>query len=64
MSEESGKPGFFKALVRVLCAFFGVRKASEQKEPMQPLMLITVGIAGTFAFVIGLMFFVRWITSP
>lgn len=56
----------FRTLKAVLWSFVGLRKASDHDEDMvrlSPFHVISVGLAVCFAFVIGLMFFVKWVVA-
>lgn len=60
------KGSLLRTLVAVLWSFIGLRKGSEYREDLRrlnPLHVIAVGIALAFAFVIGLMVFVRWVVA-
>ena len=57
----------WRAVKAVAWSFLGVRKASEfDKDIAQtsPFLIIAVGLAGTFIFVVSLMFFVKWVVAP
>ena len=60
------RASFARSLKAVLWSFLGLRKGSEFQEDIQQaniMHLIFIGLALGFAFVIGLMFFVRWVVA-
>jgi Protein of unknown function (DUF2970) len=60
-------PNIWRTFKAVAWSFFGVRKGSDYEQDIQnlnPFTLIAVGIASCFAFVIGLMMFVKWVVAP
>jgi hypothetical protein len=60
------KASFARSLKAVLWSFLGLRKGSEFQEDIQQaniMHLIFIGLALGFTFVIGLMFFVRWVVT-
>ena len=60
------KSSLWRTVKAVAWSFVGLRKGSDYQEDiarLNPLHVIVVGIAGCFAFVIGLMFFVRWVVA-
>jgi hypothetical protein len=60
------KSSVWRTLVAVLWSFLGVRKHSDSQDDiakLSPFHLIGVGIAACFVFVIGLMFFVKWVVA-
>ncbi len=70
MSLVQTTPGKTASLLRTMKAvawsFVGLRKGSEYQQDMaqlNPLHVIAVGIAGCFALVISLMFFVHWVVA-
>ena len=64
----SGLPrgSLLRTVKAVLWSFVGLRKASEHEEDMvrlSPFHVIGVGLGLCFVFVIGLMFFVKWVVA-
>lgn len=60
------KNSLWRTVKAVAWSFVGLRKGSDYQEDiarLNPLHIIAVGIAGCFVFVIGLMFFVRWVVA-
>jgi Protein of unknown function (DUF2970) len=66
LKRTAKKSSLFRSLRAVLCSFMGLRQGAEQQEDMAkltPLHLMGVGLAVCFVFVIGLMFFVKWVVA-
>ncbi len=66
MSSE-GRSSLWRSLLAVLWSFAGLRQSSERQAEMAkltPFHLIGVGLVVCFVFVIGLMFFVKWVVAP
>ncbi len=60
------KPSFWVTLSAVLWSFFGVRRGdafAADVQRLNPFHIVAVGIAACFAFVIALMFFVKWVVT-
>lgn len=60
------KSSLARSLKAVLWAFIGLRKGSEFQQDIAkvtPFQLIAVGLVMCFLFVIGLMFFVKWVVA-
>jgi Protein of unknown function (DUF2970) len=60
------KPSFGRSLKTVMWSFVGLRKGAEFQKDIQQtniMHLIIIGLALGFVFVIGLMFFVRWVVA-
>jgi hypothetical protein len=60
------KSSLWRSLMAVFWSFLGLRQTAERQEDMAkitPFHLIAVGLAVCFAFVIGLMFFVKWVVA-
>jgi organic hydroperoxide reductase OsmC/OhrA len=68
VSQLQRKPtNVWRTVKAVAWSFFGVRKGSDYEQDIQnlnPFTLIAVGIASCFAFVVGLMMFVKWVVAP
>jgi Protein of unknown function (DUF2970) len=50
----------------VAWSFFGVRRSADWDKDaaqLRPLPLIAVGLVAALLFVLGLMFFVRWVVA-
>jgi hypothetical protein len=62
----AAKGSLWRSLMAVFWSFLGLRQTAERQEDMAkitPFHLIAVGLAVCFAFVIGLMFFVKWVVA-
>ena len=60
------KPSFTRSIKAVMWSFLGLRKASDFQEDIQKVSimhLIIIGVGACFLFVVGLMFFVRWVVA-
>ena len=66
-TNVSERPGsLWRSLLAVLWAFIGLRKGSEFEKDiarLTPLHLVGVGLVVCLIFVIGLMFFVKWVVA-
>jgi hypothetical protein len=67
MNQAARKsPHIWRTVKAVAWSFFGVRKGSDYQQDIQnlnPFTIIAVGIAACFAFVVGLMMFVKWVVN-
>ena len=62
----AAKSSLWRSLIAVFWSFLGLRQTAERQEGMakiSPFHLIVVGLAICFVFVIGLMFFVKWVVA-
>lgn len=62
----AAKGSLWRSLMAVFWSFLGLRQTVERQEGMAkitPLHLIAVGLVVCFVFVIGLMFFVKWVVA-
>jgi len=61
------KGSLWRSLLAVFWSFLGLRQSIERQDRMaqvKPVHLIAVALVVCFAFVIGLMFFVKWVVAP
>lgn len=66
MSEQqsSRKPSLLRTIKAMAWAFLGVRKGSEWRSDsaqMTPLLVVSVGLAAIFVFVLLLIGIVNWV---
>ena len=59
-------PSFLRSVKTVAWSFLGIRKKSEFQDDLaqvSPLHILVVAVVAVLVFVVGLMFFVKWVVT-